>query len=139
MNDYYKRADEIRSLVSEFDGSYLMAAAAYNAGPNRPTQWIAACGDPRTSSSDPIDYIECIPFSETRNYVMRVMEATQVYRARLNGGSAPITLPLDLRRGSTAYGSYRPAITAVMPTSATAPIAIAEPTRASPAPAAPQP
>jgi hypothetical protein len=91
------------SLVSEFSGSYLMAAAAYNAGPNRPTQWVSACGDPRTSSSDPVDYIECIPISETRNYVMRVLEGMQVYRARLNGGRAPLTLAADLKRGG--YGS----------------------------------
>jgi soluble lytic murein transglycosylase len=91
------------SLVNEFSGSYLMAAAAYNAGPNRPTQWVSACGDPRTSSSDPVDYIECIPISETRNYVMRVLEGMQVYRARLNGGRAPLTLAADLKRGG--YGS----------------------------------
>jgi soluble lytic murein transglycosylase len=86
-------------LVSQFDGSYIMAAAAYNAGPNRPPQWMAACGDPRASSVDPVDYIECIPIGETRNYVMRVLENTEVYRARLNGGKAPLTLPVDLRRG----------------------------------------
>ena len=51
-----------------------MATAAYNAGPGRPTEWTGACGDPRMSSTDPADFIECIPFSETRNYVMRVME-----------------------------------------------------------------
>nr|MBA3811337.1 lytic transglycosylase domain-containing protein [Caulobacteraceae bacterium] len=79
-------------LVNEFSGSYLMAAAAYNAGPGRPVQWSTTCGDPRSSSTDPVDFIECIPFSETRDYVMRVLEATQVYRARLAGGSAPITL-----------------------------------------------
>jgi soluble lytic murein transglycosylase len=91
------------SLVNEFSGSYVMAAAAYNAGPNRPASWIGACGDPRTSSGDPVDYIECIPISETRNYVMRVLEGMQVYRARLNGGRAPLTLAADLKRGG--YGS----------------------------------
>jgi soluble lytic murein transglycosylase len=92
------------SLVDEFSGSYLMAAAAYNAGPGRPTQWVSACGDPRTSSTDPLDYIECIPISETRNYVMRVLEGMQVYRARLNGGRAPLTLAADLRRGGYGQG-----------------------------------
>jgi len=92
------------SLVNEFSGSYLMAAAAYNAGPGRPTQWVASCGDPRTSSSDPLDYIECIPISETRNYVMRVLEGMQVYRARLNGGRAPLTLAADLKRGGYGQG-----------------------------------
>lgn len=95
-------------LVEQFSGSYLMAAAAYNAGPGRPTQWVAFCGDPRGSSTDPVDFIECIPFSETRDYVMRVMEATEVYRARLKGGSAPLTLAQDLKRGSYGYASAGP-------------------------------
>ena len=90
-------------LVGQFSGSYLMAAAAYNAGPARPTQWAGICGDPRGSSTDPLDFIECIPFSETRDYVMRVLEATQVYRARLNGGTAPMTLSVDLKRGSYGF------------------------------------
>ncbi|MDP3745454.1 MAG: lytic transglycosylase domain-containing protein [Phenylobacterium sp.] len=91
-------------MIGTFSGSYPMAIAAYNAGPGRPSQWTAFCGDPRGGSTDPVDFIECIPFSETRNYVMRVMEGMQVYRAKLNGGSAPITLSSDLRRG--AYGTY---------------------------------
>lgn len=90
-------------LVGTFSGSYIMAVAAYNAGPGRPTQWASFCGDPRTSSGDPIDFIECIPFSETRNYVMRVMEGMQIYRARLNGGTAQITLSTDLKRGGYGY------------------------------------
>jgi soluble lytic murein transglycosylase len=90
-------------LVNQFSGSYVMAVAAYNAGPGRPNQWISWCGDPRGASTDPVDFIECIPFSETRNYVMRVMEGMQVYRAKLNGGSAPITLASDLQRGSYNY------------------------------------
>ena len=95
-------ATYLGQLVNQFSGSYIMAAAGYNAGPGRPTQWTAFCGDPRGGSTDPVDFIECIPFSETRNYVMRVMENTQVYRAKLNGGSAPVTLTADLKRG--AYG-----------------------------------
>lgn len=89
--------------VDRFSGSYIMAAAAYNAGPGRPPQWVAMCGDPRTDSVDPLDFIECIPFSETRNYVMRVMENMTVYRAKLNGGTAPIALSSDLRRGGYSY------------------------------------
>ncbi len=92
-------------LVGQFSGSYVMAIAGYNAGPGRPVQWSSFCGDPRGGGSDPIDFIECIPFSETRNYVMRVMEGMQFYRARLNGGSAPITLSADLRRGAYAYAA----------------------------------
>ena len=93
------------SLVSQFGGSYVMAAAGYNAGPGRSVQWAADCGDPRGATTDPADFIECIPFSETRNYVMRVMEAVGMYRARLNGGSAPLTLMSDLRRGGWTPGA----------------------------------
>jgi len=90
-------------MVDQFSGSYVMGVAAYNAGPGRPAQWSSFCGDPRGSGTDPIDFIECIPFSETRNYVMRVLEGAQVYRARLNGGSAKITLEQDLARGSYGF------------------------------------
>jgi soluble lytic murein transglycosylase len=90
-------------LVNQFSGSYVMAVAGYNAGPGRPTAWSGYCGDPRGGGTDPIDFIECIPFSETRNYVMRVLEGMQVYRAKLNGGSAPVTLSADLARGGYAY------------------------------------
>ena len=90
-------------LVDQFSGSYVMATAAYNSGPGRPTEWTTFCGDPRTASTDPADFIECIPFTETRDYVMRVMEGVQVYRARLAGGTGKLTLPADLRRGGYHY------------------------------------
>jgi soluble lytic murein transglycosylase len=86
-------------LVDNFSGSYVMAAAGYNAGPGRSRQWAAECGDPRGGTTDPADFVECIPFSETRNYVMRIMEGVQVYRARLNGGVANLSLGADLKRG----------------------------------------
>ena len=95
-------------LVNSFSGSYVMATAAYNAGPGRPADWAGYCGDPRGGSVDPVDFIECIPFSETRNYVMRVLESTEVYRARLSGGSAPIILSADLKRGGYVYGGAPP-------------------------------
>lgn len=101
-------------LVDRFSGSYVMATAGYNAGPGRPAAWTSFCGDPRGGTSDPVDFIECIPFSETRNYVMRVMENMQVYRAKLAGRPVPITLTFDLRRG--AYGpSQQPLVTASAP------------------------
>lgn len=105
--DYNMRlgATFLGQLVSQFSGSYVMAAAGYNAGPGRPLQWTQFCGDPRGGATDPVDYIECIPFSETRNYVMRVLENVQVYRAKLAGGSAPITLTTDLKRGAYSYGT----------------------------------
>ena len=92
-------ASYLGQITEELGGSYVMAAAGYNAGPGRARQWASDCGDPRQSSVDPADYIECIPFSETRNYAMRIMETLQVYRARLAGGAAPLTLTADLHRG----------------------------------------
>ena len=99
-------AYELGEMISLNGGSYVMAAAAYNAGPSRPPLWVTECGDPRGAASDPVDFIECIPFTETRNYVMRTLETTQIYRARLNAGAAPLTLAEDLRRG--AYGFIPP-------------------------------
>jgi soluble lytic murein transglycosylase len=88
-------------LVSNFYGSYVMAAAAYNAGPGRPRQWVQTYGDLRqTDLETAIDWVEKIPFSETRNYVQRVLENIQVYRARLAGGSAPLMIGADLQRGT---------------------------------------
>ncbi|MDC7681930.1 transglycosylase SLT domain-containing protein [Asticcacaulis sp. BYS171W] len=92
-------AYHLGELVDRFGGSYVMAAAGYNAGPGRPPQWIVDCGDPRGETADPLSFIECTPFTETRNYMMRVMENTVVYRARLNGGTAPLTPMADLKRG----------------------------------------
>ena len=109
------------SMVSTFSGSYVMAAAAYNAGPGRPAQWTALCGDPRGAATDPLDFIECIPFSETRNYVMRTLETTMVYRARLNGNVAPLTLSSDLKRGGYSYATPDPG---AAPASATTAIPI---------------
>ena len=100
-------------LTQDFDGSYVLAAAAYNAGPGRPPQWIASCGDPRGGASDPADFIECIPFSETRDYVMRVMENVQVYRARLAGGTAPLTIATDLKRGAWTPSGSQASATAI--------------------------
>jgi soluble lytic murein transglycosylase len=90
-------------LMGQQSGSFLLTAVGYNAGPSRPAQWIAYCPDPRVSANDPVDFIECVPFTETRDYMMRVMENVAIYRARLNGGSAPLTVTADLKRGS--YGS----------------------------------
>uniref|UniRef100_UPI00157624DD lytic transglycosylase domain-containing protein n=1 Tax=Sphingomonas bacterium TaxID=1895847 RepID=UPI00157624DD len=60
-------------------GSYPLAIAAYNAGPGNVNKWLAANGDPRTGAIDPVDWVEAIPFSETRNYVQRVLENAVVY------------------------------------------------------------
>ena len=87
-------------LMNQFGGSMLLTTVGYNAGPARPSQWIARCGDPRGGQVDPVDFIECAPFTETRNYMMRVMENMSVYKARLNGGTAPLTLSNDISRGA---------------------------------------
>jgi soluble lytic murein transglycosylase len=92
-------------LLNQFGGSMLLTAVGYNAGPGRPPQWVARCGDPRGGQVDPVDFIECAPFTETRNYMMRVMENLAVYKARLNGGSAPLTPSVDLARGTPGYGA----------------------------------
>jgi soluble lytic murein transglycosylase len=71
-------------MVRASGGSYIVAAASYNAGPGRARQWVRQFGDPREPGVDAIDWVEMIPFSETRNYVQRVMENVMVYRARLS-------------------------------------------------------
>lgn len=73
----------LQDLINRFRGSYVLAIAAYNAGPSRSVDWIRQFGDPREAEVDVIDWIESIPFSETRNYVQRVIENLMVYRHRL--------------------------------------------------------
>jgi len=85
-------------LVDRFGGSYVLATAAYNAGPNRVRQWMDTYGDPRQADTDVVDWIESIPFDETRNYVQRVMENLQVYRSRLTKGPSRLALDDDLKR-----------------------------------------
>ncbi len=86
-------------LFERFGGSYVMTFAAYNAGAHRVSQWIDTYGDPRSPDVDPIDWAEMIPFSETRNYVQRVLENTQIYRGLFNDAPIPGRLSGDLERG----------------------------------------
>lgn len=86
-------------LLDRFDGSLIMTFAAYNAGAQRANQWAEDFGDPRTGEVDPVDWVELIPFSETRNYVQRVLENVQVYRGRLNNEPIPGRLSADIERG----------------------------------------
>jgi soluble lytic murein transglycosylase len=92
-------AAELGDVLESYRGSYILSFVAYNAGRGRVKQWIEKYGDPRSPEVDPIDWVERIPFSETRNYVQRVLENMQVYRAQLGGSR--MTIEADLRRGST--------------------------------------
>ncbi|MEA1832255.1 transglycosylase SLT domain-containing protein [Methylobacterium durans] len=86
-------------LMEDWRGSYILAFASYNAGGGNVKKWIDAYGDPRKGEVDAIDWVERIPFTETRNYVQRVMENLQVYRNRLDGKSA-LLIEGDLQRGA---------------------------------------
>ncbi len=99
-------ANYLSGLAAEFKGNVVMMAAGYNAGPKRPISWMERFGDPRAGEIDVIDWIETIPFSETRNYVMRVAESMPVYRARLGKPALPIPFSQELT-GST-LASFAP-------------------------------
>ncbi len=86
----------LAELIADFGDSPVMVAAGYNAGPGRPKSWMDRFGDPRKGEIDIIDWIEHIPFRETRNYVMRVTESLPVYRARLTGITGPIRFTEEL-------------------------------------------
>lgn len=87
-------------LASRFRGNVVMMSAGYNAGPSRPDRWMLAYGDPRSGNVDMVDWIEHIPFRETRNYVMRVTESLPIYRARLGKNPIPTSF-LEELTGST--------------------------------------
>jgi len=83
-------------LIDEF-GALPLAAAGYNAGPGRVRAWLKSYGDPRGRGTDAmVDWLETIPFNETRNYAQRVMEGLHVYDARLAGTTPPVTLSMRL-------------------------------------------
>lgn len=83
-------------IQNEVGNYYPFVAAGYNAGPSRPRKWVRSRGDPRQSTEAAVDWIEHIPFRETRNYVMRVMESLAVYRVRLSGKVTGHQLSIDL-------------------------------------------
>ncbi|NOC85250.1 lytic transglycosylase domain-containing protein [Ruegeria sp. HKCCD6428] len=95
-------ANYLSGLAADFNGNVVMMAAGYNAGPRRPISWMERYGDPRTGEVDIVDWIETIPFSETRNYVMRVTESLPVYRARLGQPALPIPFSQELIGSSLA-------------------------------------
>ena len=92
-------AAHLGDLVADNGGSYVLTLVAYNAGPRRAREWLAEYGDFRSGQVDPIDWVESIPFQETRQYVQKVMQNLHVYRSRL----APKTvrpMTADLMRGA---------------------------------------
>jgi len=90
-------AAELSALLKEYNGSSIMTFAGYNAGRGRVRQWLKQYGDPRDPNVDAVDWVERIPFAETRNYVQRVMENLQVYRTRFDTG-VPMVSKLDQHR-----------------------------------------
>lgn len=87
----------LAGLVEEFGPSIALVASGYNAGPGRPRRWITEYGDPRKPDVDVVDWVEAIPFNETRTYVMRVVEGVVIYRAKLRGGTGPVRITAELK------------------------------------------
>lgn len=99
-------AHYLAGLAGDFNGNVVMMAAGYNAGPGRPIRWMEEYGDPRAGLIDIIDWIEHIPFDETRNYVMRVTESLPVYRARL--GLPPLPIPFSHELAGSTLAMFAP-------------------------------
>ncbi|MEL7098194.1 MAG: lytic transglycosylase domain-containing protein [Pseudomonadota bacterium] len=93
-------ATYLSQMAGRFDGNVVLMSVAYNAGPARPPRWIELYGDPRGAEVDIVDWIEFIPFRETRNYVMRVTESLPVYRARLGRDPLPVPFTQELKGNS---------------------------------------
>ncbi|WP_065755562.1 lytic transglycosylase domain-containing protein [Bradyrhizobium paxllaeri] len=93
-------AAELGGLLEDYRGSYILTFAGYNAGRGSVKKWIERYGDPRDPKVDAVDWVELIPFSETRNYVQRIMENLQVYRTRFGGGTK-LQIEADLHRGAS--------------------------------------
>src|SRR5207248_6322837 len=93
----------IETMIDEFGGSYPLAIAAYNAGPGRVRQWLREFGHPRGRDISMVDWIEMIPFNETRLYVHRVLENLQIYRGQDTNNVAAFSLASDLARRGTRY------------------------------------
>ncbi len=87
----------LADMADEFGPSIALIASGYNAGPGRPRRWIGEFGDPRRPDVDVIDWIETIPFTETRTYVMRVAEGVVIYRAKLKGTAGPVRITSELK------------------------------------------
>jgi soluble lytic murein transglycosylase len=90
----------LEHLLRIFDGSYVLAIAAYNAGPNRVLEWVERFGDPRQNGVDARAWVDNIPFRETRLYVRRVLRSLDLYRQRFAAVSmADQCMAADSARG----------------------------------------
>ena len=87
----------LAEMVEKFGPSIALVASGYNAGPRRPERWMTEFGDPRRPEVDVVDWIETIPFAETRTYVMRVAEGVVIYRAKLKGAVGPVRITEELK------------------------------------------
>lgn len=87
----------LAEMAEEFGPSIALIASGYNAGPGRPRRWIGEFGDPRRPDVDVVDWVETIPFAETRTYVMRVAEGVVIYRAKLKGAVGPVRITEELK------------------------------------------
>lgn len=87
----------LAEMAAEFGPSIALIASGYNAGPGRPRRWITEFGDPRRPDVDVVDWVETIPFAETRTYVMRVAEGVVIYRAKLKGAAGPVRITSELK------------------------------------------
>ena len=122
----------VSDLLENFAGSYVLTIASYNAGAGRANQWISTYGDPRATNADVVDWIERIPFHETRNYVQRVLENTQVYRNILAGREVPLMIASDLKRGAYTAIASAEAQFSSSPAPATSAAPVADATAATP-------
>jgi soluble lytic murein transglycosylase len=100
-------AAEVSALLKDYRGSFVLTFAGYNAGRGRVEQWVAQHGDPRNPKIDAVDWVERIPFAETRNYVQRVMENLTVYRGRF--GESTAAIEPNLHRTATIEWRPKPA------------------------------
>jgi soluble lytic murein transglycosylase len=96
----------LSTLARRFSGNVIMMSAGYNAGPSRPDRWMQIYGDPRRGDMDIVDWIEHIPFRETRNYVMRVSESLPIYRAQL--GMDPLPVPFSEELTGSSLLAFAP-------------------------------
>jgi soluble lytic murein transglycosylase len=100
-------AAELSALLREYSGSHIMTFAGYNAGRGRVRDWVKQYGDPRDPKVDAVDWVERIPFAETRNYVQRVMENLQIYRVRFDSG-ATVMSKVDQPHGTSQEANSAP-------------------------------